>query len=348
MRYRYQLVLRVDGISLQEKEVEIVTHPEASFRAFLTTDPDDHCEEADHSNAIGRMALVGIIGQSKSGTLDERLAAHLEEIRRERREKYKDGPYLIIEHTGEIEDLDPGTERELDSFVFRIDGAPKDELRARVRSNIAAVLTALALECQRPLHTERVSDAVVFYRRNGKPVYAVTFKMHAAASVSSPLPTDAIGRLEELYRALAVDPSLEKVVQLFVASLEREQEALRGFLSAWSGLEILVNKLFGYYEEILFSELASGEHPEIRSAHLARIREVMKDKYRLVDRFAVIAMQLCPTDADGDVETFKELKKKRDLLLHGQEVDGRLPIGTTQELLKKYLALHVCAKGSGF
>ena len=67
-----------------------------------------------------------------------------------------------------------------------------------------------------------------------------------------------------------------------------------------------------------------------------------KDKYRLTDKFALIASLLRPESADKVVGQFKRVKEDRDKLAHGQEVnDASLPGQAVQELVRRYLRLHL-------
>jgi hypothetical protein len=96
------------------------------------------------------------------------------------------------------------------------------------------------------------------------------------------------------------------------------------------------------YEERFFKELDNGEHPESRRQYLRRVRSVMSSKYRLSDKFALIASLLSPESADEDVEQFKQAKNDRDKLLHGQDVhEASLPVQIVQELARKYLRIHL-------
>ena len=68
----------------------------------------------------------------------------------------------------------------------------------------------------------------------------------------------------------------------------------------------------------------------------------MSSKYRLSDKFALIASLLSPESADEDVEQFKQAKNDRDKLLHGQDVhEASLPVQIVQELARKYLRIHL-------
>jgi hypothetical protein len=102
--------------------------------------------------------------------------------------------------------------------------------------------------------------------------------------------------------------------------------------------------VFPEYSERVFRELSSGDHPEARATYVARIREVMKDKYRLGDKFALVASYLAPEEADVDLEAFHEIKRQRDELMHGMDVSERqLQVGVAQRLAQQYLHRHIGA-----
>jgi hypothetical protein len=165
----------------------------------------------------------------------------------------------------------------------------------------------------------------------------------ANADVIRAISVDTLDSVGNWYRAIAGDLKfVERVVRLPTASLQTEGDALRAFLHAWTALEILINKTFKRYETQFFSELSEGNHPKARLQYLERIREVMGNKYRLTDKFALIAALLSPADADEDVRQFKQAKKERDNLTHGQDVaEATLPISMAQSLVRKYVRLHL-------
>ena len=102
-----------------------------------------------------------------------------------------------------------------------------------------------------------------------------------------------------------------------------------------------MSKTFADYESRMFKQLAEAENSGGRE-YLGRIREVMKDKYRLADKFEIICCQLCPSDADADLNDFRKAKKIRDEMAHGEEVaDAAFPVAVVQGLLKKYLKMHM-------
>ncbi|MFY9527742.1 MAG: hypothetical protein WAR24_02425 [Candidatus Acidiferrales bacterium] len=126
------------------------------------------------------------------------------------------------------------------------------------------------------------------------------------------------------------------------SSFETQDDPLRSFLAAWSVFEIFVNKAFVAYEASFFDSMLGEGHPDVQRKYLERIRQVMKDKYRLVDRFAAISFQLSPATSDEDVKRVLRTKKVRDDLFHGDAVDeANLPVMAIRDLASKYLRLHV-------
>ena len=72
-----------------------------------------------------------------------------------------------------------------------------------------------------------------------------------------------------------------------------------------------------------------------------RFRNVMSDKYRLADKFLIITSVFNSDSATNDAENFRKIKLVRDNLLHGLEIPPHLPTENVQNLLFKYLSLHL-------
>ncbi|MDK1493079.1 hypothetical protein QN219_24040 [Sinorhizobium sp. 7-81] len=70
----------------------------------------------------------------------------------------------------------------------------------------------------------------------------------------------------------------------------------------------------------------------------------MSDKYRLADKFLIIATILLPESAADDDTEFRRLKKSRDGVFHGTDDPADVfPTGAIQKLLLKYLLAHLQA-----
>jgi hypothetical protein len=76
-----------------------------------------------------------------------------------------------------------------------------------------------------------------------------------------------------------------------------------------------------------------------------RFQNVMSDKYRLADKFLVIASVLDSAAATEDAKEFRRLKKLRDGLLHALDTPSSvLPTEAVQKLILKYMKLHLLAE----
>jgi hypothetical protein len=148
-----------------------------------------------------------------------------------------------------------------------------------------------------------------------------------------------ISQATTLAAVLYKETEMRTVIDLFSAALTpRESGHLHAFISAWTGLEIFVAKQFRELEpsiEIIVKGLSTHE------TFSDRMRVVMRDKYRLTDKFAVISNYYNEIDADDDMASFKRIKDARDGFFHTMKGDmNSLPLDETRTLLEKYLKLY--------
>lgn len=347
MKARYTVVWGITGIQLgpDDGHVELINDPERGLRAVLTLDPDRYTLHGDRAAALGAMMLDFFFrGVPRPQDVEDGIAAWVEQIRAERRERTGSTPTLvvIVEREVQLEFSSPDRCQETESFILCLNAVDKDAIREELRPAITAAVNAIILGIDNLEAMRKVHDSVVFERHDGKPVYALTSHAVGSISVLKPLPEDAGRVISSLYTLLATADQLQRVQHLLRAAQETREDRLRAFLAAWSALEILINKLFPEYERRFFEHML-GEEPQVaRRAFLERIRDVMKDKYGRSDKFAAIAFQLAPDDADEDFEAMKEIMRIRDRLLHGEQVDeDMLRVDQTLSLVRKYLRLHV-------
>jgi hypothetical protein len=267
----------------------------------------------------------------------------VEELRAARQKEFGSSPFLIVIGEGEVPSFNPTHQRDADDFIVCFDGADKGAIRAQFHDKLTALLNSIVSKVDTVIGIRKVADAVVFFREDGKPVYSYTFSGGPVrVYVSRPLADDQVQAIGELYRLLSADSTLQRVQRLIRSSLETDDDPLRAFLAAWSAFEIFVNKVFATYEASFFNSMLEEAHPEVQRKYLGRIREVMKDKYRLADKFAAVSVQLSPGTGDEDLKTVLQVKKVRDELSHGETVDeASLPVKLIRDLASKYLRLHV-------
>ncbi len=343
LKFVYTTILEIIGIKAPETgDAILIDDSNSGTWSCLTCDPTRHRKELDEGAAIATMILRGLVGGGPEGSFAERLEKEVAGVVEERSARSKHQDYLVLRLEGEVPDWESRAEREVDEFVIRLNGAPKFGIQERSKVELASIVVAITKRTGRPVQLTSHAVGLVFFREDGKKIYAKEFIMGNPKAFVSSL-WDAADQilLQADFLALRGLTSLTRVLQMFAASLEQTHDRLRAFLSGWSALEIFINKVFSHYEAAFLGGLTSDTDPKAKEWYVERIREVMRDKYRLRDRFALIAASLVPCEADDDVFKFVEAKKIRDNLSHGEEVaDSDLPVEVIHEVLGKYLQLH--------
>ncbi len=346
MKYHYTVIYSLKGIVISPAEGDkvLVDDASAGLRAILTPQPDAHVKEGDRSLAVAGLIMRGLFNaDSISNELGLRIADSVDEIRSSRSKVYGQSAFLIIIGIGEVTSFNTGHEQDIEDFVVCFDGAEKDEIRNRFQHLFTAVLIAVARNAEGIIAITKVADSIVFFRPDGKPVYSYSISGGTATlTVARQLANDRMQSIAEQYRLLSMETALNRVQRLILSSFETVDDPLRSFLASWSAFEIFVNKVFGAYETSLFESMQNKGAPAVQSKYIERIRAVMKDKYRLADKFSAISLQLSSGTADVDLDTLLQVKKVRDELSHGESVDeSRLPVQSIRDLASKYLHLHL-------
>ena len=196
-------------------------------------------------------------------------------------------------------------------------------------------------------HAERESSGIYFIDENGKPLYSFTMRAgRAKAIVSKPINEKNENEITKLIGLSTNNKQFKTPFRLFTQSLETTQDELRSFTSAWSALEIFTNKVFSSYEEKFIANIADDHNSHGVNQFLIRIKDVMKDKYRLTDKFSLIASYLSD-NVEKDLELFKSMKGLRDDISHGKEFDeDALPVEDARKLVAKYLKSHMLSTES--
>ncbi len=345
MRYAYTTFYWIKGIapSVGQSDVPIASSSSANMSAVLTSRLDRRWPQVDRNVAVANTILNRMsFGTDASLGFEGQVSLELETIQEERTRKYgRSAVYLVVEFSGHADGV-ATEEHEYADFVLSRDGPSKFAIRRQHSESLNAIRVATALLLDSVLGVEAVSDAVTFWRSDGKHVYSYRLTGSAQGFVSRQLDPSNLGASGDVFHALATDHWLDSVTRLLLASFENSQDRLRSFLFGWTALEIFVNKVFKHHGVAFFAALALGDHPVISALSLKRVRAVTKDKYTLLDKFILIVLQLSPEEPNQDVDEFKQAKDRRDDLVHGQVIaESELPTETVQRLARKYLLLHL-------
>jgi hypothetical protein len=351
VKVRYIAIYKLHGANRLPEEsesLELLALQSPALTATLTTNPDRHFVHIDKSAALGAQLLKGIFAPDKEGTLQERLAVEIEDVRARRASEAGAGVFLILDGEAEIPTPEFKARRDTEEFAVCIDAIAKPEIRDTFRPSAQSVLTALALSlpANADRRIEKVGGVVFFVDPDSeKPIYSYSLQGgFARGSVASPLTRDAIAEAAGLAPSLAAERSMARPGSLLITSLEQATGDLQAFIAAWSALEIFVNATFKSTYEARWFEIMEDGAPASAKPVFERFKGVMSDKYRLADKFLVIASVLDPTGAAGDAAEFRCLKKTRDGLLHALDTpSSALPTDAIQKLLLKYMKLHLAA-----
>ncbi len=347
MRYTYISAWSVvGGVSLPHdcSTIELFCNDTSKF--LLTCEPDDYLASLDRGLAIGLLMLRGLVGQGESSEFDDRLNAELDGLREERKKKIGNTAVLVFTATGEIQAPVAGPSREYKDFIITFDAVDKVSLRRKHRADVQAMKLALALEGNSGSKFSSLADGVYLTDESNRIIYSFSPSFGLAdVFVFAGLTQEIQSRVSNRYRALRRDSSLEQVHRLFSEMSDRDNDRLRVFLSGWAAFEILISKTFKIYEQEFLSPLRGAGQPNLRDRFLKQLRDVMKGKYRLMDKFLVVSSVLFPdaddTTVEQDYQHFKKLKELRDAIYHGNEVSEKdLPVTELSMLLRKYISAH--------
>lgn len=354
MKYVYTAAwVVIGGLSIREEGPSIELANSGTARFILTRDPDTFLTNVDEASAVGRLMLKGFVGKRGPADFQTALASEIEEIKAERRKKVGARAVLLFQVQGEIAAIVKAPLREHDTFIVTFDAIEKSEVRQLHQTNIDAMKTAFAIETETPSRFSYLTDGTNLFSDTGKPIYSISFSMSGEMSATTYLSKEATTRISARFDALNQDNDLDSVERLFSQMAEHGTDRLKAFLSGWAALEILIAKSFKSYEYAFLSPFTSAEQPTLRERFLTRIKDVMKDKYRLTDKFIAVTAVLFPKIEDVEVEKnyteFCKLKGLRDSILHGESFSEKdLPVHEMAALLRKYVVARVATLNSQY
>lgn len=347
MHYTYIAAWAViGGVSIPSDGRPIELFRSDRYRFVLTPNPDIELANLDRGNAVGHLMLGGMAGQSGDADYPTALATAVEDIKAERTKKTGGHAVLVVEANGVIEASVTGTSREHDGFIVAFDVIDKSMLVRAHCHEVESIKLALAFESDPPSRFSTLTEGVYLTDATGKIVYSFTFSVAADMSVSIPLTPEGTTRICNRFATLQQNNDMDRVQRLFAHMADFKTDRLKAFLSGWAALEILIAKSFKTYEETFLSPLTNAGQPGLRERFLQRVKGVMKDKYRLSDKFLAVAAVLFPDSLDSavldDYKSFSRLKDLRDSIYHGDEFSEKdLPVHELAILLKKYMLAHV-------
>ena len=343
MHYFYKAAWSVfGGILLPNDAQPINLYISACCRFVLTNNFDMLFADIDRGSALGRLMLKGLVGTRGVVDFPVALEAEIKEIKAKRAKKVGSQAVLVVEANGEIDAVVKEPFREYNDFIVTFDAVDKQAVARIHRAEIQAMKLAVAFESKVPSRFAFLGEDTYLKNGAGKLVYSINFSTSAEATVSTTLSTEGTARISERYVMLQEANEIESVERLFSQMSDYETDRLKAFLSGWAALEILIAKAFRSYEYAFLSPLTNADQPIMRKRFLERIKDIMKDKYKLTDKFLAVTTVLFPSvpadEVQEDLKKFSQLKQLRDSIFHGEEFSEKnLPVHELAALLRKYV-----------
>jgi hypothetical protein len=336
---------RVPGITGLPDDADVELMPsdeEGGARAFLTVNRDAYYLHLRRMQAIGRIISNRFSGRRDPGLSVEEEFNKILSATQVTDSLYAGSPLLIVEVRDTIEVVEL---REINSFGLvgyglklfddsRLVQSAKRSLEAAIAGLCLGLPSGNSQEIKEIKPFGSVSYLVE--PLTGQTVYSLSSNpITAEVRVSSSVTPEMLALAAKYARSLRDEERLQTVIRLL------SQSTLATDNHAWAGLEVFMQVTFkDVYEPLAFKTVRDAS-PPARAPFITRLREVMKDKYNIRDKFVVIASELDIADANSDIQLFICAKDKRDAIHKMSVAPEALPIHEARHLLRKYLQTHL-------
>lgn len=345
MKYIYIVTFKIDGISLPQGIDEVVINEANQTRVILCSDCSKYSIHADRGLATISMMLKGLTGQGAKGEFEDRLNTQVASIQSSRSKKFPNGPFIVFEGNGETPVELSSATRDFGPFVITFDAVDKGKIKELYKKPINQYLTSLFLIAEKDYSVKKVFEGF-YLKEKGKIYYSYTASSYGTVMISNPFTEESAKKLKGYISAINKANRLEDVYRLLVRATSERSDKFRSFIFAWTALEIFFNKIFKLYEEKFLEKHTIDGLPILAQHFFKRIKDVMKGKYTLRDKFIVIVSMLSD-DTEDDLNKFVKAKKARDTFLHGEDIEeSQLPIQEIVGMVRKYLSLHLLEEKS--
>jgi hypothetical protein len=291
--------------------------------------------------------LKSFVGQRATDDLRLEVETEIGRICERRKKELNASEILVFMAEGEAQADLSHPHRETDDYVVGFDVINKETIVDSHSDQVNAALAALCLATEHEtIQIKHVRGDVYLINELGKPVYSFNFSGSGEAYSSRRTTVEVIKEAKGQAAKLMSKRSLSKVYRLLIQAISKDNDELQRFMFGWSAFEILINNVFSQYEKLFVQSLLDADPASHKHRYFNRIREVMKGKYNITDKFNVGVACIGDSSVETDIQEFIKIKKIRDALFHDKTVDETaLPTFAIVELLKKYLRKHINYKG---
>jgi hypothetical protein len=345
MEYKHKIIYSIEGLSAAKLDAQLIVYENESTRAYLVdrNHLNIECEEIDKATAFAVMLLKGKISKSKPFEIDKSLDLGIDEIHKGRESLKAIGAFCVIEIIGEADvNIQEKLHNKIGLIHLCFDAVDKNLIKENNRNIVECILLSISMVNDASTRVHKVIEGISFYPTPEETLYSYTLKGGSVnLVVSRNLDNDKRAEISEYVELIRKERVLNKVVKLYNQSVDKNQDKFRAFIFSWLALEIFINKVFGEYEKIYIEKQKEINEASGLQDFITRTQKVMKSKYRLTDKFTLVVSTI-GSDPETQIPKFKEAKKFRDNIFHGEEVDeDSLPLVSTREIVSDMIKNHV-------
>lgn len=346
MKYKHIQVFRVYGFSNPvENEITFFQDSKLNVKAIFSHSLDDYCFEIDRRNAISSLIFTRHWAEKDKDKIPKAIEEGIKRVQNDRKVKIRSGAAIVLAMEGEIENLRNSIEREFDEFTISIAELHDSDIKTITTTSIYAkhlLFTSLFLAANHSMDIKKVDSGLYLTNHENKIYYPISISLSTPNVFCSESLNEAVAKIKNYFDIVKKEKSLNKVYRLLSQAIDSNNDNLKSFIYSWTALEILINKIFNVYEKEFLNFLAKSSKLNASRFFICRISEIMKDKYKLHDKFVIITSFFKDEEAEIMSEQFKNVKKYRDKMFHGEDIEeATLPTDDVIKIIKIYLKAHI-------
>lgn len=258
------------------------------------------------------------------------------------KEKKGRPPYLLVcFEENEEHILKGGYRQEKEDHILTYDGFKdgKKEIKKWELEELPSIITSLSVHFSEPdLHIKLVSlDRSVYGKtKDDKTLFDLKMTGSMSAFVSRPKSTEEIN--SSLRKSTNLYSSLDQKTSRHIFMALEEPDRLKQFLYYFLFIERFTHSQFKKIDYDNYAKNMFNIPARIKNVGMEFFKERQLDAKNLSQRFQWCSLLLWNEIDDSDVTSFKELKKTRDLISHGENViESTLPVEEIRRLALKLL-----------
>lgn len=208
------------------------------------------------------------------------------------------------------------------------------EMENQIIPPLVSSLTVQLSKIHRPIRFRFVAREVYAKTNKGETLFDVRVEFSASASTSTGVSPQEIKEkiIESIKQYSKFEP---KVGSLFYSGL-KEKDRFKKFLNLYQSLEIYTHKTFSQIDFEKHVDEVSPSPTRLEKTARQFFIDKQAESKNLTQRFMWCAILKWGNLVDSDVVKFKQIKKCRDALSHGEEIpESTLPVEDLENLLLK-------------